>query len=149
MSIHPRPVTEREEAWRRNADGVYDRRDDDVSGWLAFAGVLLLIVGSLNVIQGIAAISGSRFFVHDTHYVFANLNTWGWIALCVGAVQVVVGLGAMVRNQLARWSGIVVLSLAALMQLLMAPAYPFWAITLFAVNIIAVYALAAHGERGD
>lgn len=146
MSIHPTPVTEREEAWRRNAEGVYDRREDDVSGWLAFAGVLLLIVGSLNVIQGIAAISGSRFFVHGSHYVFANLNTWGWIALCGGALQVAIGLGVMVRNQLARWSGIVVLSLAALMQLLMAPAYPFWAIALLALNIIAVYALVVHGE---
>jgi hypothetical protein len=149
VSIHPTPVSEREESWRRNAEGVADRREDDVSGWLAFAGVLLLIVGSLNVIQGIAAISGSRFFVHDTHYVFANLNTWGWIAVCVGAVQVGSGLGVMVRNQLARWTGIVVLSLAAIMQLLMAPAYPFWAISLFAVDIIAVYALVAHGERRD
>jgi hypothetical protein len=149
VSIHPTPVTEREESWRWNEDGVADRRADDVSGWLAFAGVLLLIVGSLNVIQGIAAISGSRFFVSGSHYVFANLNTWGWVALCVGAVQVAIGLGVMVRNQLARWAGVVVLSLAALMQLLMAPAYPLWAISLFAVDIIAVYALVVHGERRE
>lgn len=149
MSIYRTREAERTEAWRLGADGVADRREDDVSGWLAFAGVLLLIVGSLNVIQGIAAISGSRFFAHGAHYVLANLNTWGWVALCVGAVQVVIGLGVMLRNQLARWSGIVVLSLAALMQLLMMPAYPFLAIALFALDIIAVYALVAHGERRD
>ena len=149
MSIYSTRDAQRRDARRRDVAAVYDPREEDVSGWLAFAGVLLLIVGSLNVIQGIAAISGSRFFVHDTHYVFANLNTWGWIALCVGAVQVAIGLGVMVRNQLARWSGIVVLSLAALMQLLMMPAYPFWAMSLFALDIIAVYALLAHGERRD
>jgi hypothetical protein len=133
----------------RDVAAVRDPREDDVSGWLAFAGVLLLIVGSMNVIQGIAAISGSRFFVNDTHYVFANLNTWGWIALVIGAAQVLVGLGVMRRNQLARWSGIGLLSIAAIMQLMMMPAYPFWGLALFALDIIAVYALVAHGERRD
>ncbi len=128
---------------------MYDSRDEDVSGWLAFAGVLLLIAGSLNVIQGIAAISGSRFFVHGTHYVFGSLNTWGWVALCVGAAQVAIGLGVMVRNQLARWAGVVVLSIAALVALLMAPAYPGWALALFFLDILAVYALVGHGQRRD
>jgi hypothetical protein len=37
------------------------------------------------------------------------------------------------------------LSIAAIVELLMAPAYPLWGLTLFATNIFAVYALVAHG----
>jgi hypothetical protein len=52
-----------------------------------FAVVLLMIGGVLNIIYGIAAIGNSSFFVHDTHYVFASLKTWGWITLIIGIVE--------------------------------------------------------------
>lgn len=116
-------------------------------GWVAFAGVLLMILGTLNVIQGIAAIGRSHFYVANAHYVFGDLKTWGWVALCIGVLQLLVGLGVFVKNQFARWTGVVVLSLNAIAQLLMMPAYPFWSLTLFAVDILAVYGLIAYGDR--
>ena len=66
----------------------YYEDDERGYGWVAFAGTLLLLVGSVNVIEGIAAIGNSSFFVRNTHYVFANLNTWGWIALILGFMPV-------------------------------------------------------------
>lgn len=123
--------------------------EDPGSGWLAFAGVLLLLVGALNVIEGIAAIGNARFFVHDAKYVFGSLNTWGWVAICIGAVQVAAGAGVLFRNQLARWTGIVVLSIGGVAQLLMMPAYPFWSLASFAGAIAAVYGLVAYGKRLD
>ena len=39
------------------------------------------------------------------------------------------------------------LGLNAIAQLLMMPAYPFWSLCIFAVNIVAIYGLAAHGNR--
>src|ERR1700756_2354467 len=118
---------------RAGSAGAYDTWEEDRrSGWLTFAGVLLMVVGTVNVIEGIAAIGHAHFFVHNTSYVFGTLNTWGWIALCIGAVQATVGLGVFVGNQLARWTGVVILSLGAIAQLLMMPAYPFWSLALFA-----------------
>ena len=58
------------------------------SGWVTFAGVLLMIAGVLNVIWGIAAIADSSFFVEDTRYILSGLNTWGWVALILGILQV-------------------------------------------------------------
>jgi hypothetical protein len=75
------------------------------------------------------------------------LNTWGWIVLCVGVVQWLVALGVFVKNQFARWTGVVVLGLAAIVSLLFIPAYPFWALSLFTLEILALYGLVAYGNR--
>ena len=57
------------------------------SGWVTFAGVMLLIAGVLNVIYGIAAIGDSNFFINDTKYILSNLNTWGWITPMISVIQ--------------------------------------------------------------
>jgi len=121
--------------------------DERGYGWVSFAGVLLLLLGTMNVIEGIAAIGNSHFFVGDAHYVFADLKAWGWVMLCLGVLLLFVGLGVFVKNQAARWTGVAVLSLNAVAQLLMIPAYPFWSLALFALDILAVYGLVIYGER--
>ena len=126
------------------AAGSYD--DERGQGWVMFAGVLLLLLGTLNVIDGIAAIGNAHFYVANAHYVFADLKTWGWIILVLGVLQLLVGLGVLVENQFARWTG-VILSLNALAQLLMIPAYPFWSLAIFAIDILAIYGLIAYGQR--
>jgi hypothetical protein len=121
--------------------------DDRGYGWVAYAGVLLLVLGTLNTIEGIAAIGNANFFVHNTHYMFASLNTWGWIVLIIGVCELLVGLGVFAKNQFARWVGVLVLSANAVAQLLMIPAYPFWSLSIFAVDFLAIYGLCAYGAR--
>jgi hypothetical protein len=116
-------------------------------GWVMFAGVLLLTLGTLNVIDGIAAISNAHFYVANAHYVFGDLNAWGWTVLCLGALQLLVGVGVFAKNQFARWTGVVVLSLNAIAQLLMIPAYPFWSLAIFAIDILALFGLIAYGKK--
>ena len=120
---------------------------DSESGWMTFAGIVIMMVAILNIVDGIAAISKSSFFVADARYVFSDLNTWGWIVLGLGVLQVVVCLGLWAGNQLARWAGIVIVSLNALAQLLFIPAYPFWSLSIFALDVLVLYGLAAHGGR--
>jgi hypothetical protein len=123
------------------------REDDRGKGWITFAGVLLMLLGTINIIDGAAAIGKAHFYVQDAHYVFGDLETWGWVVLCLGILQLLVALGVLMRNQLARWSGVVILGLNALAQLLMMPAYPFWSLTIFAIDVLALYGLIAYGER--
>jgi hypothetical protein len=117
------------------------------SGWITFAAVVIIMVAILNIIDGIAAVSKSNFFVGDAHYVFSDLKTWGWIVLTLGVLQMVVGFGIWAGNQVARWAGIVVVSLNAISQLLFMPAYPFWSLSIFALDIMVLYGLAAYGGR--
>ena len=62
-------------------DSYYD--EERGSGWVTFSGVLLLMLGTINFIEGIAAIGHAHFFVANAHYVIASLRTWGWVALCI------------------------------------------------------------------
>jgi len=117
------------------------------SGWITFAGVMIIIVSILNIIDGIAAISNSTFFVANAKYVVSDLNTWGWIVLCLGVVQMLVGFGIWAGNQFARWTGIVVVSLNMIAQLLFIPSYPFWALTIFTIDVLVLYGLVAYGGR--
>ena len=125
----------------------YDYDEQRGTGWVSFAGVMLLIVGTLNVIEGIAAIGNAHFFVHNTHYVVAGLNTWGWIVLCIGVIELAVGVGVFARSQFSRWAGVIILSLNSIAQLLMIPAYPFWSLSIFALDILEIYGLIDYGQK--
>jgi hypothetical protein len=125
----------------------YDAPAADGYGFVVFSGVLLLILGTMNFIEGLAAIDNAHFFTANTHYIFGDLKTWGWVVLIIGVIQLLVGLGVFVKNPFARWVGVAFLSLNAIAQLLMMPAYPFWSLSLFAIAVLAIYGLVAHGHR--
>ncbi|HEY1357372.1 MAG TPA: hypothetical protein VGF21_03615 [Thermoleophilaceae bacterium] len=134
----------------RQAAGAAGERyvDDDTGyGWVVFAGVLLLVVGTLNSIYGIAAIDDSKFFVNGSKYVFSDLNTWGWIVLCLGVAQLLVGFGVFAKNQFARWVGVGVLAMNAVAQMLFLPGAPFLAVSILAMDILAIYGLTAYGGK--
>jgi hypothetical protein len=124
-----------------------DRAYDEVHGlgWLLFAGIMLLVAGVLNVIYGVAAIGDSSFFVADTKYILSDLNTWGWVMLVLGAVQVIAAFSIWAGSQFGRWFGIAAASLSAIGALLSIPGYPFWSLAIFAVDILIIYGLSAYG----
>jgi len=80
--------------------------EDRGAGWIAFAGIMLAIIGILNVIYGIAAIGDSSFFVHNTKYIVSNLNTWGWVTLIIGVIQVLAAFSIWSGGEFGRWIGI-------------------------------------------
>jgi hypothetical protein len=116
-------------------------------GLVLFAGVLLLVSGFWNLIYGIAGIAQSHVFVANAHYVFGNLRTWGWITLIFAILLLIAGGGIMVGNQAARWFGVVVLGLNLIEQMFSIPAYPFWSLTIIALDVVALYGLCAYGSR--
>ena len=130
-----------------HTDAESVERGTDWSGWLAFAGAMIFIAGAINAVYGIAAIDDSSFFVHNTKYIFSDLNTWGWIVLLIGVVQVLAGIGIWLRSQVARWVGIVGAGVSAVAQLLWLPSYPLAALAIFALDVIILYALLSHGGR--
>jgi hypothetical protein len=139
------PDTRMQEATRSaSAQGAFD---EPGGGWILFAGIMLMLVGVLNVIYGIAAIGDSSFFVNDQKYILSNLNTWGWVTLILGAVQVGAAYSIWAGNQFGRWFGIGVAGLSAIAALMSLPAYPFWSLAIFAVDILVIYGLAAYGGR--
>ena len=124
------------------------RNESRVTGWWIFAGILLAIAGTLNVIWGIAAIGDAHFFTANAHYIFSSLNTWGWVTVIIGAIQLTAAFSLFSGGGFGRWVGIFAASLSAIASLLSIPAYPLWSLCIFALAIIILYELAAAPERG-
>jgi hypothetical protein len=116
-------------------------------GLIFFASILLLVAGFFNMIYGIAAIAQSHVFTANAHYVFGNLRLWGWITLIIAILQLAAGGGVLAGNQWARWFGVAVVGLSAIDMMFFIPAYPFWALTIIAVDIVALYGLCTYGSR--
>jgi len=116
-------------------------------GLVLFASILLLVLGCFNAIEGIAAIANSHVFVANAHYVFGDLRAWGWITLIPGALQLLAAAGVPAGNQLARWFAVAVIGLNAIDQMFFIPAYPFWSLTIIAMDIVALWGLCVYGSR--
>lgn len=109
--------------------------------------ILLLIVGTLDIIYGIGAVSNARF-VSGTQYVFTNLHTWGWITIIVGAIEVIAGFSLMAGGAFGRVIGIIAASIGALEALLSVGggAHPWWDLAIFVVCVYIVHGLIVFGE---
>ena len=118
-------------------------------GLIIFASVLLLVAGFWNLIQGISAIAKSHVYVANAHYVFGDLRSWGWVTLILSILMLLAGVGVLVGNQLARWFAVAVVGLDAIAQMFVIPAYPFWSLTIIAMDVVALYGLCAYGSRAN
>ena len=123
--------------------------DNDIrgAGWLMFAGIMVLIVAVLNIVYGFAAIDGSKFFIEDEKFILSDLNTWGWIILIIGVLQLFAGFSIWAGGEYGRWIGIITASVSAIGALLTIPGYPFWSLAIFAIDILIIYGLVAYGGR--
>jgi hypothetical protein len=114
-------------------------------GWVLFAAIILGLAGIWNFIDGILAISRSHVYVGNAHYVFSDLRTWGWIVMLLGIAQGLAAMALLSGSELARWFGIVVAGVNAIGQLMYMQSYPLWALAMFVVDILIIYALAVYG----
>jgi hypothetical protein len=118
------------------------------AGWLLFAGIIILVAGTLNVIWGIAAIDDANFFIQDERYILSDLNTWGWIILGIGLIQVLAAGSLWNGGLFGRIVGIGAASISAIGALLSIPGYPFWSLAIFALDIMIIYQISVHGTEG-
>jgi hypothetical protein len=133
--------------------GVKDRayaEPDAGMGFVTFAVFMLLIVGTLNIVYGIAAISNSSFYAAGArHVLFDDLTTWGWVVLIIGAAQIVAAIAIWAEREFGRWLGVLLASGGAIAQLLFMPSAPFLSLALFAIDVLIVYGLVVHGGRRE
>ena len=112
-------------------------------GLITFAAVLLVIIGCFNLIYAIAAIAHSHVFTANTHYVFANLRTWGWVTLIIGVLMTLAGVGILLGNGAARWLGVAFAFLSAMAHFGTISSFPLWGVLVIAIDITIIYTLTA------
>jgi hypothetical protein len=116
-------------------------------GWAGFAGVMLIIIGIFDIIQGLVALIEDEFYVITKEWVFEfDITAWGWIHLIVGVILIASGIGIFSGNVAARTVGVIVAGLAAIANFAWLPYFPVWSIIVIAISIAVIWALTAHGR---
>jgi hypothetical protein len=115
------------------------------AGRVAFAGVFLLVVGTINIIYGIGALDDATVFVNDKRFILDNLNTLGWVLIVLGVLQLTGGFSLLAGNTYGRVIGTVAGSLGAIGALLsIGGAYPWWSLCVFFLCVYVVYGILAY-----
>jgi hypothetical protein len=109
-----------------------------------FAGVMLVTLGILQALQGIAALASNKVYVTGVNYVYSfDLTTWGWIHIGIGALAALAGVGVLLEQTWGRIIGLVLAIFSALANFMFIPHYPVWSIVVIAFDIAAVWALSS------
>jgi len=116
------------------------------SGWLTFAGIYLALAGALNLILGITALSKKSYFAEDG-LVWSSLETWGWIALLIGIIQI--GGGFAIYRHMAGGMllGIVLAMCGILVNFGSIGAYPVWSGVAMVCSGLVLWAVTVHWEE--
>jgi hypothetical protein len=118
------------------------------TGWTVFAGVILLIVGSLDALYGLAAILNDEIvIVGGNGVILADVTTWGWVHLILGSIVALTGLGLFAAVSAARWAAVFFVSISAIAQIVWVPAAPLWAFLMIILDITIIYQLTARWEE--
>ncbi len=120
-----------------------------MAGWIAFAAVMMLVIGTLDFFEGLIAIFRNDYYlIHGNQLIVFDTTTWGWIIMLWGIALLLVGLALWAGAGWARWLTIVLVGLNTLVQLswLGATAYPLWSLVIITLNIIVLYALCVRWD---
>lgn len=112
------------------------------AGRVMFAAILLMILGTLNIIYGIGALADASIFVNDTRFILDNLNTLGWVLIILGIIQLTGGFSLAAGNAYGVVIGIVAASLGAIGALFsIGGAYPWWSLAMFALCLYILHGI--------
>lgn len=118
------------------------------TGWAVFAGVVLVVLGFLNFFWGLAAIlEDTNLIVGGQGVIITDLTAWGWAALIIGVIQVLVGFGLFAAQEWARWTGVFFAALAAIGQIGIITAFPIWSLIVIILSVLVIYNLTAKWEE--
>ncbi|HEY5942133.1 MAG TPA: hypothetical protein VIT89_04650 [Solirubrobacterales bacterium] len=119
------------------------------TGWTVFAGALMLIVGSLDALWGLAGILNDEivFVGGQGGVIIADVSMWGWVHLILGSLVAITGLGLFAGSGWARWAAIFFVSINAVTQIVWFPAAPLWAFLMILLDVTIIYQLTARWEE--
>jgi hypothetical protein len=118
------------------------------TGWTVFAAAVMLIVGSLDALYGLAAILNNEIvIVGGQGVILADVTVWGWIHLLLGLIIIATALGLFAAAEAARWAAIFFITINAIAQIVWFPAAPLWAFLMIILDVTIIYQLTARWEE--
>jgi hypothetical protein len=123
------------------------RSSNSYSGWAAFAGVIMFVVGSLDALWGLGAIlNDDVVVVGGQGALIADITVWGWVHLLLGVVIATTGVGLLMGRESARFLAIFLLAVNAISQIVWFPAAPLWSFLLIILDVTIIYQLTARWD---
>ena len=111
---------------------------------------MLLMLGILNLIYGIAALDNANILVNDTRLILTNLNTMGWILIVLAVIQLIGGFSLLAGNTFGRVIGVIGGTLGAIGALLsIGGAFPWWSLAIFFLCVWVTWGIVVFGEDED
>ena len=124
------------------------------TGWIIFAGIVMIIAGANMFINGLWALHASSVqakAVKDTMlFADSNLDTWGWIYVIVGGIVLLAGIFVFLRQRWAVMVGIIAATVQAILAFFWIFS-PYWpgALIIIVIDMLVLHALVAYGQRED
>ena len=119
------------------------------TGWIVFGGVMLVMLGTFHAVQGLVALFREDFYVVGSRglTVHVDYTVWGWAHLVLGVIGALAGLGLLAGNMVARFVGVILAMVSALVNLAFMPAYPVWSLVLITFDVLVIWAIVVHGSE--
>ena len=119
------------------------------TGWVRFAGVIMIVNGVFSGLQGLVALTGP-----DTYYLSTpgtlfpfDAKGWGWWNVALGALLILTAIALFSGATWARVVAVVVAGVSAVVQLMLIPVQPWWSFIVIAIDVLIIYSIIAHGEE--
>ena len=124
-----------------------ERKSGLAIGLTMFASIMLLIIGSSQIVAGMAGIFENEFYIRTPNYFLeGDASAWGWVHLIWGVLVLIGGLGLLAGSLWGRTLGVIAASGSALVNFAFIPHYPVWSIVVIALDVAVIWALTAHGR---
>ena len=123
-----------------------DKQLSNWTGWVFFAGIMMVLSGVFDVIAGLTALLRPTWYVATAnHLLVFNYHAWGWIDMLIGLVILLAGFSILHGSMWARVVGVIVASVSMLGALASISSYPIWSIIIITIDTLVIYALTVHG----
>ncbi|MGH3452844.1 MAG: DUF7144 family membrane protein [Nocardioidaceae bacterium] len=119
------------------------------TGWIAFAGMMMVLLGSFHAFQGLLALLDDGFYAvgDDGLAVHVDYTTWGWVHLVLGAIIALAGISLFAGRMWARIVAVFAALVSALVNAAFLPAFPVWSTIMIAIDILVIWAVMVHGRE--
>ncbi len=143
----PRQAADPDNSYSSSPPAHRSRTAGWVVGLALFAGVMMIITGLFNAMEGVVALARNEVYVAAPRYIFAfDLTTWGWIQVVIGLVVMAAGFGVITGQLWGRVVGIIVALLSMLANFAFVPYYPVWSLLIIALDVFVIWALCVYNR---
>src|SRR5215204_5664922 len=126
----------------------YSQASRGWGSWVAFAGIMLTLIGFFDILQGLTALFNDEYFtVREGDLLVFDFTAWGWITLLWGILLIAAGLGLLGGRSWARWFAMFAVFVNAIAQIAFLNAFPIWSTIIIALDVFVLFALTARWDE--